>query len=213
MMADVRIDFDPEQTATYDFYRLLTAVVVPRPIAWVSTVSPDGVDNLAPHSFFTVACLAPPIVEFVSVGRKDSLRNAEATGDFVVSLTPESMFEQVNATSTDFPAHVSEFDAVGIEREPSLRVKSARVAGSPVAIECVFHGTMSFGDSTMVFGRVVHLAIDEQAVDSGHPEVSRLAPLSRLGKDEWGTTDGVREITRIPFKTWPGHYASDDQEG
>lgn len=115
----VRKDFDPAQMSPKDFYQLLTAVVVPRPIAWVSTTSVDGVDNLAPHSFYTVASVDPPIVQFTSVGEKDSLRNIQARGEFVVNLTPASLFEEVNATGTDFPAAVSEFDAVGLSRESS----------------------------------------------------------------------------------------------
>ena len=115
-----RSTFDPDQLGARTFYRLLTAAVVPRPIAWVSSRSSDGIDNLAPHSFFTVACVDPPIVAFTSVGRKDSLRNIEQTGQFVVNFAPESLFEQINATGTDFLPDVSEFDAVGIEREASL---------------------------------------------------------------------------------------------
>lgn len=198
----MRIDFDPAQSGRDPFYRLLTATVVPRPIAWVSTISQDGVDNLAPHSFFTVSCVAPPIVQFTSVGRKDSLRNIEATGAFVVNLAPEPLFEQINATATDFPPGMSEFDAVGIARETSLRVKPPRVAASPVALECELHSTMCLGDSTVVFGRVVHAAVDETVLTDGHPEVDALRPLSRLGRDEWGTTGGVREIARIPYAKW-----------
>jgi hypothetical protein len=104
------------------FYKLLTAVVVPRPIAWVSTRSADGVGNLAPHSFFTVSCVNPPMVQFTSVGKKDSLRNALETGEFVVCLATEALFEQVNATGTNFPAGVDEFAAVGLTAEPSALV-------------------------------------------------------------------------------------------
>jgi len=88
----VRTTFDPDDLGARRFYRLLTAVVVPRPIAWVSTVSAEGVHNLAPHSFFTVACVEPPVIQFTSVGRKDSLRNVEATGEFVVNLAPKTLF-------------------------------------------------------------------------------------------------------------------------
>jgi flavin reductase (DIM6/NTAB) family NADH-FMN oxidoreductase RutF len=202
----MRTDFDPESVSVRDFYKLLTAVIVPRPIAWVSSVSADGVDNLAPHSFFTVACTDPPVVQFTSVGRKDSLTNIEQTREFVVNLTPESLFEQVNATGTNFPAGTSEFDAVGVAREPSLRVAPPRVADSPVALECRLHATLSLGDCTLVFGRVVHAAIDSDVLDGTHPRIDRLRPLSRLGRDEWGTAGELREITRIPFKEWPGHY-------
>lgn len=199
----MRVDFDPDSTGRRGFYRLLTSVVVPRPIAWVSTLSADGVANLAPHSFFTVACAAPPIVQFTSVGRKDSLRNAEATGEFVVNLADEPELAAVNDTATDFPPGESEFDAVGIEREASALVKPPRVAQSPVALECVLHSTLRLGDSTVVFGRVVHAAVRADVLVDGHPEIDRLRPLSRLGKDEWGTLGEVLEIKRIPLEEWP----------
>jgi flavin reductase (DIM6/NTAB) family NADH-FMN oxidoreductase RutF len=200
----MRIDFDPDGLDRNTFYRLLTATVVPRPIAWVSTTSAAGTDNLAPHSFFTVACVSPPVVQFTSVGRKDSVRNIEETGQFVVSLAPEHLFEQINATATDFPRGTSEFDAVGIAREPSLRVKPPRVAASPVALECELHSMVRLGDSTVVFGRVVHAAVSEAVLDDGHPDVRKLRPLTRLGKDEWGTLGEVLEIKRIPLAEWPG---------
>ncbi|MCD2468190.1 MULTISPECIES: flavin reductase family protein [unclassified Streptomyces] len=196
----MRVNIDPELSDRTAFYRLLTATVVPRPIAWVSTSSADGTDNLAPHSFFTIASVTPPVVQFTSVGRKDSLRNVEETGEFVVNLAPEGLFEQINATATDFPRGVSEFDACGVEREPSLRVKPPRVADSPVALECELHSTLRIGDSTVVFGRVVHAAIDESVLLDGHPEMALMRPLTRLGKNEWGTLGGIKEIARVPFE-------------
>ncbi|WP_431040747.1 flavin reductase family protein [Streptomyces sp. P1-3] len=206
----MRIDFDPAAMDRNSFYKLLTAVVVPRPIAWISTVGRDSsVPNLAPHSFFTISAVAPPIVQFTSVGRKDSLRNIEDTGEFVVNFAPEHLFEQINETAVDFPHGVSEFDAVGIAREPSLRVKAPRVAASPVALECELHSTLRLGDSTVVFGRVVHAAVAEQAVDDGHPEVTRLRPLSRLGRDEWATLGEVSELGRIRYADWPGRRGED----
>jgi flavin reductase (DIM6/NTAB) family NADH-FMN oxidoreductase RutF len=199
----MRVDFDPENMSRNDFYRLLTSVVVPRPIAWVSTVSADRFQaNLAPHSFFTVACVSPPVVQFTSVGRKDSLRNIEDTGEFVVNLAPEHLFEQINATATDFPPGVSEFDAVGIAREPSRLVKPPRVAASPVVLECELHSTVRLGDSTVVFGRVVYAAVSEAVMADGLPDVRKLRPLSRLGKDEWGTIGEVLEISRIRYEDW-----------
>ncbi len=202
----MRTDFDPAEMSGRAFYKLLNSVVVPRPIAWVSSTSGAGVDNLAPHSFFTVACVTPPIVQFTSVGRKDSQRNIEETREFVVNLTPESLFEQVNATGTDFPGDEDEFEKVKIEREPSLRVGPPRVAGSPVALECVLHGTLSLGDCTIVLGRVVWAAIAEEVLVDGHPDIALLRPLARLGKNEWSTIGEVRTIDRIPHHDWPGHY-------
>ena len=201
-----RVDIDPATLGSGAFYSFLTSVVVPRPIAWVSSRSPEGIDNLAPHSFFTVSSVDPPIVQFTSVGRKDSLINVEQTREFVVCLTPEPLFEQVNATGTDFPAEVSEFDAVGIEREASLRVAPPRVARSPVALECELHATLTVGLGTVVMGRVVHAAIDEDVLVDGRPAIERLAPLARLGANEWATIGDIREITRIGYREWPGHY-------
>ncbi|MFE9599524.1 flavin reductase family protein [Streptomyces hokutonensis] len=199
----MRTEYSPAQLEPIAVYRLLTSTVVPRPIAWVSTVSADGVDNLAPHSFFTVSSVTPPIVQFTSVGRKDSLRNIEATGQFVVNLAPEPLVDEVNRTATDFPHGVSEFDAVGVARETSARVKAPRVAGSPVALECELHSTLRLGDSTVVFGRVVHIAIDETVLENGHPEITRLRPLARLGKDEWSTIGDVLDLRRIRYSDWP----------
>jgi flavin reductase (DIM6/NTAB) family NADH-FMN oxidoreductase RutF len=202
----VRIDIDPAESGPGTAYRLLTSVVVPRPIAWVSSTSPDGVDNLAPHSFFTVSAADPPIVQFSSVGHKDTLANVNATKEFVINLASSEQFERINATATDFPGNVSEFDAVGIDREKSLRVGPPRVAGSPVALECVLHSTVSLGNSTVVFGQVVHIAVEESTMRDGLPAVGLLRPLARLGRDEWCEVGRVREIKRISYQQWPGHF-------
>ena len=208
----MRSDFDPGEMPSRDFYRLLTAVVVPRPIAWVSSTSAEGVDNLAPHSFYTVASVDPPIVQFTSVGRKDSLRNIEDRGEFVVNLTPARLFEEVNATGTGFPAEVSEFDAVGLTREPSATVRPPRVAESPVALECRLHRILPMGDCTLVFGEVTHAAVSSGVLEGAHPRIDLLEPLSRLGRDEWGTLGPVREIRRIRAADWPGHFRRGERE-
>jgi flavin reductase (DIM6/NTAB) family NADH-FMN oxidoreductase RutF len=202
----MRRDVIPDPRSSRAFYKFLTSVVVPRPIAWISSTSVDGVDNLAPHSFFTIASVDPPIVQFTSVGRKDSVRNIEATGEFVVSFTPEDLFEAVNATGTDFPPDVSEFDAVGLTREPSATVTPPRVLESPVALECRLHLIQDMGDCTLVFGEVLHAVVSEEVLDGPLPSIDALRPLSRLGRNEWGTAGRIREITRIPVGDWPGHY-------
>jgi flavin reductase (DIM6/NTAB) family NADH-FMN oxidoreductase RutF len=202
----VRVDLDPDVVRRREFYALLNSVVVPRPIAWVSSRSADGVLNLAPHSFFTVSSVQPPMVQFTSVGRKDSLNNVEATGEFVVNFAAESLFEQVNASATNFPPEISEFETVGLTTEPSRTIAVPRVAESPVAIECTLHTTIELGDCTLVIGRVRQLAIEESVMNDGHPEILRLRPLARLGKDEWSTIGEVRSIARIRHSDWPGHF-------
>ena len=193
----MRVDFDPGQTDSLAFYRLLNSVVIPRPIAWVSSRSADGVDNLAPHSFFTVACTDPPIVQFTSVGHKDSLRNVEATREFVVNFTPEPLFEAVNATSINAPPRR---ERVRPRRdraraEPARRA-AARRASAPVALECGLHGTLPLGDCTVVLGRVVHVAIAQEAMRDGRPAADLLRPLARLGGRQWSTLGELLEIDR-----------------
>ncbi|GHE13147.1 flavin reductase family protein [Klenkia taihuensis] len=202
MTAHERTTFDPAQMDPKAFYRVMNSVVVPRPIAWVCTRSADGVHNLAPHSFYTVACVDPPVVQFTSVGRKDSLTNVEATGEFTVSLTPEELFEQVNATGTDFPPDQDEAEHTGVVLEDSDVVSVKRVAASPVTLECRLHATTSFGDSTVVFGRVVHVSAHADAVRDGRPRIEGLRPLARLGGNEWSTIGELKEIRRIPYSDW-----------
>jgi len=193
-----RRDFDPAQLRRA-VYPLLNSVVVPRPIAWVSTRSAAGVDNLAPHSFFTIAGIDPPVVQFTSVGSKDSLRNALATQEFVVCVCTEPLMELVNLTGTDYPADISEFDAVGLTREPSVLVAPYRVAESPVALECRLVGTKEFGECTVVFGQVVHIAVDESVLRDERPAIDLLRPVARLGANEWSTIGEVTSRRRIPF--------------
>ena len=178
-------------------YPWLTATVVPRPIAWVSTLSASGVVNLAPHSFFTVASAEPPVVSFTSVGTKDTLRNVRDTGEFVVNLAPRRLAEQVNLTGTNFPHGVDELAEAGLTPQPSLLVAPPRVGESPVAIECVADGERSFGRSTVVFGRVVALSVARAVLAAdGLPDIRLLDPATRLGRDEWGALGEVFSLVR-----------------
>ena len=191
----MRTDFSVDDPGVNP-YRLLTAVVVPRPIAWVSTVSTSGVVNLAPHSFYTVACARPPIVQFSSVGKKDTLRNVLATGEFVVNLSPAHLLEQVNNSAARFAPDESEVAALGIVMEPSVTVRPPRVEASPVSIECTVHSTNELGDSTVVLGDVRLISVADDVIVDGHPEYSRLDPLARLGKEEWALHAEVVSVRR-----------------
>lgn len=177
-------------------YRLLTSLVVPRPIAWVSSLAADGTGNLAPHSFFTVACARPPVVQFTSVGTKDTLRNVRETGEFVVNLAPRWMLDQVNASSAPYDAGTDEAAALGIGLEPSERVAPPRVTDSPASIECTLHSTLGLGDSTVVLGAVVAMTVREDALVEGRPSMAHLEPVSRLGGSEWGLPPEVVRVVR-----------------
>jgi flavin reductase (DIM6/NTAB) family NADH-FMN oxidoreductase RutF len=212
----MRTEFDPAGTGPRGFYQLMTSLVTPRPIAWVSSRSAAGVDNLAPHSFFTVVCGDPPMVAFSSVGRKDTLRNVEATGEFVVNLISEPLTEQANLTGTDFPPELSEFDAVGLTREPSAHVKPPRVAEAPAALECVVHSTQVLGNSTLVIGRVVHAVVAPEVVGAdGLPEITLLRPMARLGRDEWSAIGEVSTRSRVRYADWTrsGNIGAESRDG
>jgi flavin reductase (DIM6/NTAB) family NADH-FMN oxidoreductase RutF len=196
-----RLGLDPDAVPG-GIYHLLNGVVVPRPIAWVSTRSAAGVDNLAPHSYFTVSSVEPPVVQFTSVGHKDSLRNAQATGQFVVSVCTRALADQVNTTAVPFPPDVSEFDMAGLTREPSARVAPFRVAESPVSLECELAGTQPFGASTVVFGRVVWVAIKPEVLRGDRVAIDLLDPIARLSGADYATIGEVFSIRRQSHEEW-----------
>lgn len=178
-------------------YPLLTATVVPRPIAWISTRSAEGIGNLAPHSFYTVACANPPIVQFTSVGDKDTLRNVRETGEFVVNLATASMTELINSSSAPLDSEVDEAEVLGIGLEPSERVSVPRVADAPASIECRLHSLIELGDSTVVFGDVLAVTVRRTALAAdGLPDMAALQPVSRLGRNEWGQPPAVFALDR-----------------
>lgn len=190
-----RLDLDPADPGV-NGYRLLTALVVPRPIAWVSTCDADGRGNLAPHSFFTVVSGEPPMVAFSSLGRKDTLRNVEATGEFVVSVASEPMLEAINASSAPFEHGHDEAEHLDIAMAPSLTVRPPRVATSPASLECRLEQVVEAGNGFLVIGRVVSVNVDDDVLVDGHPEIARLKPVSRLGRSEWGRPPEVFEMER-----------------
>jgi flavin reductase (DIM6/NTAB) family NADH-FMN oxidoreductase RutF len=148
----------------------LNAIVAPRPIGWISTVSAAGVRNLAPYSFFNAFNYRPPIIGFSSTGWKDSVRNIEETGQFVWNLATRPLAQAVNATSAMVPDHVDEFALAGLTAAPSQRVAPPRVAESPVAFECrltqMIRLTDAEGapvDAWLTLGEVVMVHIDQSA--------------------------------------------------
>jgi flavin reductase (DIM6/NTAB) family NADH-FMN oxidoreductase RutF len=190
-----RTVFDPAD-AGVNAYKLLTSLVVPRPIAWVSTLDAAGRGNLAPHSFFTVASGRPPVVLFSSLGRKDTVRNIEETGEFVVCFTSEAMLDQVNDTSAPFDHGDDEAAQLGIATEPSATVAPPRVAGSPASIECRLERIVEVGSAYVVFGTVTAITVRDDVLVDGQPAMQHLRPVSRLGGNEWGRPPEVFRLAR-----------------
>lgn len=185
-----RVVIEPSESSSV--YPLLGSLVVPRPIAWVSSRSVSGIDNLAPHSFFTIVSTAPPIIVFSSMGEKDTVRNIRATGEFVVCGSTAGLIEQINVTGVDFDPQVSEFDAAGLTREPSETVAAVRVGESPYALECRLVEIKEMGNGLVVFGEVTRIVVDESILVNGRVSVDLLDPIARLGGSDWSR---IGEIT------------------
>ena len=177
--------------------------VIPRPIGWISTVDRQGRHNLAPFSQFQNVTFDPPIVMFsanqTSAGeRKDSVRNAEDTGEFVWNMATWDQREAVNISAEELPHGVDEFERAGLVKAPSVRVKPPRVAGSPIQFECVYLNTLRFpgpppmGTADVVFGRVVavHIA-DEALTPDGLVDVLKIKPIARMGYYDYTTVDNL----------------------
>lgn len=184
-------------------YSPLKAIVAPRPIGWISSLSPDGVANLAPYSFFNLIGEAPPLVMFSSAGRKHSVANVEATGEFVCNLAVLDLMDQMNESSAPVPADVSEFDHVGLKKAPSRLVKPPRVAASPCALECVHVQTIQLhgrdgrpGDQYMVIGEVVGVYINDAAIVDGRVDTAGIKALARCGYLDYAPVDRVMERPR-----------------
>ncbi len=210
MTSNIRKGRTPERRiidTSSGVYPVLGALVAPRPIAWVSTTSPDGVDNLAPHSFFQIVSTSPPIVMISSMGEKDTARNARATGEFVVCGAPVALMEQINVTGVDFPAGVSEFDEVGITREKSGKVRPPRVGESPYALECVVHDIQEIGNAVLILGEVVLIAVSEDVFEGDRVVTSRADLVARLGGSEWSEVGATHVLPRILLEDYPGTWA------
>ena len=193
----------PNDLPARDAYRLLTSLVVPRPIAWLSTLGGDGTHNLAPFSFFNAVAGSPPTV-MVSIGQrqggpKDSLRNIQETGEFVVNLVGEEIVEAMNLTSGEYEYAVDEFTLAGLETAPSVEVRPPRVAGAAAALEC--RATMFIpvegSTYTMVLGQVLRYHLREGLLrPNGLVDPQLLRPVGRLAGDEYATLGRVFSLAR-----------------
>jgi flavin reductase (DIM6/NTAB) family NADH-FMN oxidoreductase RutF len=180
-----------------------TSLVVPRPIGWISTIGRSGVVNLAPYSYFNAISSRPPYVLFASGGRKDSQRNAEETGEFVANLATYDLREEVNTTSMEVAAEVSEPELALLEMAPSAAVRPPRVKRCPAALECKYVKTVSIEDedgraipSSIVIGRVVSVYIDDRVIVDGCVDLAAIRPISRLGYMDYAVVDAIFSMDR-----------------
>jgi flavin reductase (DIM6/NTAB) family NADH-FMN oxidoreductase RutF len=180
--------------------------VVPRPIGWISTINSKGIHNLAPYSQFQNLTFDPPYVMFAanqnSQGkRKDSVENAEQTGEFVYNMATYDLREAMNRSAAEVPPEIDEFEIAGITKVASIRVKPCRVAESPIQFECLYHQTIRLpgngviGTVDIVIGRVVMIHIKDDVIGpDGRLDILKIRPLARLGYYDYTTVDSVFEM-------------------
>jgi len=202
------MQIDVSQASVQEVYRALVGVVTPRPIAWVTSVDPEGRVNLAPFSFFNAFGANPPVVVFSPVTRrdgtrKDTLRNVEATGQFVLNAAVESLAQQVNLSSTELPYGESEIELTGLALLPSVRVRPPRLGASPTHLECMLLQIVPIGQgptaANLVIGEVLLIHIDDAVLDaSGQIDPRQLRTIARLGGDYYCRTTNLFEMRRPP---------------
>lgn len=195
--------FATSDLSPVDCYKLMTGLVVPRPIGWIGTVDADGRPNLAPYSFFNAVAGHPPTVIFSagmgSRGAKDSLANATATGQFTCNMVGMATAEGMNQSSAELPTGDSEFDFAGLTPEPSTDIAAPRVAEAKASFECRLTQVVELGDpvaNVVVFGEVVRFHIDDDVLDGTRIRFEELDAVGRLAGDGYATTRDRFDLTR-----------------
>jgi flavin reductase (DIM6/NTAB) family NADH-FMN oxidoreductase RutF len=201
------MQIDPALQTSADNYKLLTNLVVPRPIAWVSTRSQSGVVNLAPYSFFN-AIGSEPLYVMVSVGQndkggvKDTARNIESSGEFVVNMVTEELFDAMNISAADFPPDHSELDAAQLQTAPCVHVQTPRIAQAQVSLECKLFSAQQLGKNTLFIGEVLMFHVADALIDA-RLRINNFSPIGRLGSPSvYCRTSDRFDIARISYAQW-----------
>lgn len=188
----------PEQT-----YKLMTGIVVPRPIAWITTQSATGVINVAPFSCYTIVSNKPPMIG-VNIGRKAGIRkdtgkNIHDAKEFVVNIASEDLLLPMHQSAIEYDADVSEVDLLGLQTLPSEQIAIPRLAAVPVSMECLLHSITPFGQTGAEFyvGEVVALHIQDEIILDGKIETTRLRPICRLGGPNYAHLGEIITLQRI----------------
>jgi len=201
------MQIDPVQNTKQDNYKLLTNLVVPRPIAWVTSVNSAGLINLAPFSFFN-AVGSDPMYVVIGIGNrndgspKDTAKNIRSIGDFVVNLVTEDLLDAMNISAADFPPDQSELSAAELRAEPGVRVKTPRLEQAHASLECKLFRAETLGANTLIIGEVVMFHVADQLVGP-RMHINNFAPIGRLGSPSTycRTTDRF-ELPRMSYEEW-----------
>jgi flavin reductase (DIM6/NTAB) family NADH-FMN oxidoreductase RutF len=202
---------DPSGNAAEDIYKLMIGLIVPRPIAFISTLDPQGIRNLAPFSYFTGCSTNPPVVCFCAAVRsgprpqKDTLRNIEATGEFVVNIVSEDFAEKMNTTSAEVPPECDEFLLAGLTPLASQLVKPPRVAESRIHLECRLRQLVRVSDKpgggTLILGDVLRFHIQDDLLNGFKIDADKLKAIGRMGGPTYCRTHDRFDMPRPKVKS------------
>ena len=210
------MEIDPRSMPPAAVYKILIGCIVPRPIAWVSTVGIDGVKNVAPFSFFMGVCNEPPTLAFSAGPRaggsgtgsadlKDTVRNIEATGDFVVNVVDDALAAQMNRTAGEYSPEVDEFALAGLTAAPGVKVRAPRVLEAPISMECRVAQILRVGRGphSLVLGEILHFHLRDDLYDrtTGRIDMRRLKPVGRLAGEMYTHVHDLFEMKRPDVKT------------
>ena len=199
--------YDPTEHPLLETHKLMIGSIVPRPIAFVSTLSKDGLENLAPFSYFNGICSNPPSIMFCPARRgydgktKDTLNNIRDTEEFAVNIVSEDFAEQMVSTSTDFEPEVNEFEVSGLTPVPCQKIAPPKVAEAKISFECKLNkiipvGNVGPGGGFVIIGTIVLFHIDDDVYEDGYINLEKLRPIGRLAGNMYTRTTDKLEIIR-----------------
>ncbi len=207
---DRPLEVAPSDWDRREFYLLMTALVIPRPIGWMSTVSASGVRNLAPYSYFNLMGSDPFYVAFGSTGVKDTLTNVRETRQFVANIATMHLLEKMNFTSGDFPRDEDEFGWAGLTPVPSAKVLPPRVGEAKAHLECELVQVVSDRNTHIVLGRIVHAHVDPSVWKDGRVDAKLLDPICRLSGSAYGS---LGDLFRVERPKWKDVASTAGQDG
>ncbi|MEH7075321.1 flavin reductase family protein [Neobacillus drentensis] len=203
------MEISPKTLEWREAYKLLVGSILPRPIAFVSTIDGNGTANAAPFSFFTAICADPMLICFSPMRRgtdgakKDTLVNIESTGQFVINIVSTSMAEQMNDCAIEFSPEIDEMVEAGLAKEPGMMVNVPRIKDSLVHLECELEQVLHFGDKpgagSLVIGKVIHVHVNDELYDKGRIDPEKLKPIGRMAGNIF--TDPLAKTFEMKRKT------------
>ncbi|WP_417579003.1 flavin reductase family protein [Nitrincola sp.] len=201
------MQIDTSKLSPQESYRLISGIVVPRPIAWITTQSPEGVVNLAPFSCFTFVSNSPLMLG-INIGRKagiekDTARNIRSLSEFVINIADWSMVELVHASAVEYESHESEVEALGLATKPSNTVRPPRLAMAPISLECRLHSVTPYGNTGAEFfvGQVTQAHLSDDLYKDGHIDTRSLQPVCRIAGPNYANLGEIRQL--IPVAQTP----------